>query len=127
MRKFLVCLLLLAAFACTPYEVPSYVGKWVYAGSEPELGAAYADSWVTVDRQWNYTFYDAPSGQTFSGEAKDFSYEGMTITLVTVNETETRTYVAELQFLKDDRMVVKTSSVNGTPTVIYFTRVSRSV
>lgn len=127
MRKFLVCLLLLAAFACTPYEVPSYVGKWVYAKSEPDLGAAYADSWVTVDRQWNYTFYDAPSGQTFSGEANDFSYEGMTITLVTVNETETRTYVAELQFLKDDRMVVKTSSVNGTPTVIYFTRVSRSV
>ena len=123
----LLCALFLAA-ACVPYEIPSYVGEWRYESSEPDLGPGYADSWVQVDKDWNYTFYDAPTGQQFSGSGKDFSHaEGLTVILTTTNDSGTRVYEAELQFLKDDKMVVKTSSVNGVPTVIRFKRVKRSV
>lgn len=128
MRRILLgLLLLLSAFACMPDEVPSYVGTWHYVRSEPDLGAAYADSYVTLDRQWNYTIYDAPSGQTFSGSGQDFSWEKTVITLTVVNEVETRTYTAELQYLKQDWMIVKTSSVNGVETIIEFSRAPRSV
>lgn len=127
MKKLLFgLLLLLSAFACEPDEVPSYVGTWRIVSSEPDLGVAYADSYMTLDRQWNYTIYDAPTGQTFSGSGQDFSWEKMVITLKVVNEEETRTYTAELQYLKRDRMIVKTSSVNGIETVIELTRVPRS-
>lgn len=118
----LLCALLLPA-ACVPYEIPSYMGEWRYESSEPDLGPEYADSWVRVDEDWNYLFYDAPSGQRFSGEGKDFSNDGMIIILTTTNESGTRVYEAELQYLKDDKMVVKTSSINGVPTVIRFYRV----
>lgn len=127
MKKLLFgLLLLLSVFACEPDEVPSYVGTWRIVSSEPDLGVAYADSYMTLDRQWNYTIYDAPTGQTFSGSGQDFSWEKMVITLKVVNEEETRTYTAELQYLKRDRMIVKTSSVNGIETVIELTRVPRS-
>lgn len=127
MKKLLFgLLLLLSVFACEPDEVPSYVGTWRIVSSEPDLGVAYADSYMTLDRQWNYTIYDAPTGQTFSGSGQDFSWEKMVITLKVVNEEETRTYTAELQYLKQDRMIVKTSSVNGIETVIELTRVPRS-
>lgn len=121
----LLCALFLAA-ACIPYEVPSYVGEWRYESSEPDLGPAYADSWVRVDKDWNYLFYDAPTGQRFTGEGKDFSHDGLTVILTTANDSGTRVYEAELQFLKDDKMVVKTSSVNGVPTVIRFYRVKHN-
>ncbi|MCR4860175.1 MAG: hypothetical protein K5910_05895 [Bacteroidales bacterium] len=120
--------LLLAIFlgiflpACQPEEVPSYVGKWLYSGSEPDLGDDYDGSYVIVDRLWEYSFYDAPSGQTFSGTGRDFVHEGLQITLTASNDYETRIYVVQLQFLKEDRMVVQTASVNGTPTEIRFTR-----
>ena len=42
------------------------------------------------------------------------------------NDSGTRSYVATMQYLKDDKMVVQTASVNGTPTEIRFTRVPGS-
>lgn len=119
----LLCTLSLLA-ACIPYEVPSYVGEWHYESSEPDLGPDYAGSWVRVDEDWNYLFYDAPTGQRFTGKGKDFTHGGgLTITLTTTNDSGTRVYEAELQYLKDDKMIVKTASVNGVPTVIRFYRV----
>ena len=131
MRRFfhllaLLCALFLLA-ACYEYEVPSYVGEWRYESSEPDLGPEYAGSWVRVDKNWNYLFFDAPSGQRFSGDGTDFTHgEGLVITLTTTNDSETRVYEVELQYLKEGRMKVKTSSVNGVPTVIHFYRVQRS-
>jgi len=122
----LCALCALLATACVPYEVPSYVGEWRYESSEPDLGPDYADSFVRVDKDWNYLFYDAPTGQRFTGEAKDFSHDGMVVTLTATNESGTRIYEAELQFLKEDKMIVKTSSVNGIETVIHFYRVTRN-
>ena len=130
MRRLLrLSALLLAALllaACEPDEVPSYVGKWQYAGSDPDLGPGYAESYVEVDRRWIFTFYDAPSGQTFSGTSENLSHDGLTITMTVSNDSGTRSYVATMQYLKDDKMVVQTASVNGTPTVIRFTRVPGS-
>jgi len=117
----LSCLVLLLG-SCRQEEIPSYVGTWHYAGSTPELGEAYSGSWVELDRRWNYTFYDAPSGQSFSGTAEDFQHDGMVITLTASNELGTRTYVATLKYLKEDLMKVESSSVNGTMTEIRFTR-----
>ena len=116
----LACLLPLAS--CEREEVPSYVGTWLYASSEPDLGPAYAGSYVTVDKKWNYTYYDAPSGRLVSGEASDFTHDGLVITLTSQTEDGPVTYVAELQYLKEDKMIVQTESVNGTPTRIVFVR-----
>lgn len=122
----LLCALFLVA-ACYEYEVPSYVGEWHYESSEPDLGTEYAGSWMRVDKSWNYLIYDAPTGQRFSGDGKDFEHgEGLVITLTTTNESGTRIYVAELQYLKEGRMTVKTSSVNGVPTVIHLYRLLHS-
>ncbi len=117
-----LCALSLLAVSCVPYEEPSYVGTWRYESSEPDLGPGYADSYVEVDKKWNYTFYDAPTGQYFSGSGQDFAHDGLTVILTATNDSETRIYEAEMQFLKDDKMIVKTASVNGTPTVIRFYR-----
>jgi len=113
---------LLSLVSCVDDEVPSYVGTWRYESSEPDLGPAYAGSYVTVDRRWNYRYYDAPSELLVSGKAEDFSHEGMSITLTSRTEDGTRIYVAELLYLKDDKMIVQTASVNGTPTKIHFFR-----
>lgn len=127
MRRAFRILALLCAFfllaGCFEYEVPSYVGEWRYEYSEPDLGPGYEDSWFRLDRNYNYVIYDAPSGQRFSGDGKDFAHvDGLVMTLTTTNDSETRVYEAELQYLKGGKMKVKTSSVNGVPTVIHFYR-----
>ena len=127
MKPHAVILTLLGALSllvasCVPYEEPSYVGNWRYESSEPDLGPGYADSYVELDKKWNYTFYDAPTNQYFSGSGQDFTYDGLTVILTATNGSGTRVYEAELQFLKEDKMIVKTTSVNGTPTVIRFYR-----
>ena len=127
MRRAFRILALLCAFfllaGCFEYEVPSYVGEWRYEYSEPDLGPGYEDSWFRLDRNYNYVIYDAPSGQRFSGDGKDFAHvDGLVMTLTTTNDSETRVYEAELQYLKGGKMKVYTSSVNGVPTVIHLYR-----
>ena len=119
----LLCALFLLA-GCFYYEVPSYVGEWHYESSDPDLGPGYEDSWFQLERNYNYVIYDAPSGQRFSGEGKDFKHgEGLTVTLTTSNDSGSRVYEAKLKYLKEGKMTVETSSVNGIPTVIHFYRV----
>lgn len=121
LSAILACLFFLPC-SCNREEEPSYVGTWHYDSSTPELGEEYRDSWFTVDRRWNYTIYDAPSGQTFSGRGTDIIHDGMTITITLSSDTGTRSYVSTLTYLKDGLMKVETSSVNGTPTEIRFNR-----
>lgn len=112
--------------ACRQDETPSYVGVWRYESSTPDLGSGYIGSYVEVDRRWNYAFYDAATGQKFSGTAEDFAHDGMVVTLTASNDEGTRVFVCTLKYLKEDRMIVESSSVNGTLTEISFIRDRRS-
>ncbi|MBP5210359.1 MAG: hypothetical protein J6Z27_00780 [Bacteroidales bacterium] len=126
MRKLAYMAAIVAAVlslaGCEPEYVPSYVGTWLYVSSEPALDPAYKGSYVTVEKNWDYSYFDASTNDTFSGDYNDYLYEGTTITLTSKGEKETRVYKVELKRLKEGRMVVETSSVNGVPTVIEFSR-----
>ena len=127
MKKKLTILLFtaLALAGCRKEEPRSYVGTWNYLDSTPDLGPAYEDSWVKVDKNYNYSFYDAPSGKTVEGTYEDFAYEGLTITLTPAAEYGFPSITFKLTRLKDDLMVVETSDVGeGDPTTIRFSRVS---
>ncbi|MBQ7222454.1 MAG: hypothetical protein IJS02_03190 [Bacteroidales bacterium] len=107
---------------CEKEYVPSYVGTWLYVSSEPALDPAYNESYVVVKSNWDYSYFDSSTNETFSGDYNDYKYEGTTITLTSRGENETRVYVVVLKRLKEGRMVVETSSVNGTLTTIEFSR-----
>lgn len=126
-------LLMLSAFfaafiitSCVDEHVPSYAGKWVYLDSEPDLGETYKESYVTVTDKFDYIFYDAPSGTTVRGSREDFTHKGFTITLTPDEKYGSQSYVAYLRYLKNNLMVVETSSVNGTATTIRFHRLEGS-
>ena len=112
--------------SCEEEHVPSYVGTWVYLDSEPDLGEAYKESYVTVTKDFDYIFYDAPSGTTVKGTRDDFSHKGFTITLTPDEKYGSQAYVAYLRYLKNNLMVVETSSVNGELTTIRFSRLEGS-
>ena len=127
MKKWLIILLLstLVFAGCRKEEPLSYVGTWNYLDSTPDLGPAYADSWVTVEKNYDYKFYDAPSGKTVEGTYRDFAHEGLTITLTPAAEYEFPCFTFKLTRLKDDLMVVETYDLGeGDPTTIRFSRVS---
>ncbi|MBR4775624.1 MAG: hypothetical protein IK008_05965 [Bacteroidales bacterium] len=127
MKKWLIilCFAALAFAGCRKEEPRSYQGTWNYLDSTPDLGPAYADSWVKVDKNYNYSFYDAPSGKTVEGGNQDFTYEGLNITLSPAAKYEFPSFTFKLTRLKDDLMVVETYDLGeGNPTTIRFSRVS---
>lgn len=111
---------------CEDDHVPSYVGKWVYLDSEPELGEAYRESYVIVTKEFDYIFFDAPSGLTVRGTRDDFTHKGFTVTLTPNASYGSPSYTAYLKYLKNNLMVVETSSVNGELTTIRFSRLEGS-
>lgn len=111
---------------CEEDHVPSYVGKWVYLDSEPDLGEAYRESYVIVTKEFDYIFYDAPSGTTVKGTRNDFTHKGFTVTLTPAEIYGSQSYTAYLKYLKNNLMVVETSSVNGELTTIRFSRLEGS-
>lgn len=120
-------ILLLALFlfsGCSKEETPSYVGRWEYLDSDPDLGPAYKESYLEVQKNWNFTFYDAPSGKTVSGTPDDFTNEGLTITMTPAPKYDFPTITFKLTRLKDNLMEVETEDVGeGHPTTIHFSRV----
>ena len=127
MKKWLIILFMtaLALAGCRKEEPRSYEGTWTYLDSTPDLGPAYAESWVKVDRDYNYSFYDAPSGKTVEGTYNDFAYEGLTVTMTPPAKYEFPSFNFKLTRLKDDLMVVETYDLGeGNPTTIRFSRVS---
>ena len=126
MKKWLIVFLFaaLALAGCRKEEPLSYVGTWNYLDSTPDLGPAYADSWVTVEKNYDYKFYDAPSGKTVEGTWEDYHHEGLTITLTPAQEYDFPPFTFKLTRLKDDLMVVETYDLGeGDPTTIRFSRV----
>lgn len=116
---------LLSFAGCSKQEVPSYVGKWVYLDSTPDLGPLYSESYVRLNKDWDYLFYDGPSGKKVEGSWEDFSNDGLTITLSPAPEYDFPPVKAKLLRLKDNLMVIETESLgDGTLTTIRFSRVS---
>lgn len=127
MKKFLHILLpvLLLAAGCRKEETPSYVGRWEYLDSQPDLGPAYSQSWFTVSKYMDYSFYDVQSGKTVEGTREDFLHEGLTITLVPAEEYGFPPLTFKLTRLKDNLMEIETTDIGeGNPTTIRFSRVS---
>lgn len=122
MRKFIAILLLAALSSCTPERKPSYAGMWRYVCSEPDLGPQYKESWVEVDRKWNYFIHDGGTGLDYSGGMTDFSLSGMKVTLSVGEGGSGGVFVSEVLYLKDGFMKVRTDSVNGILTEIHFRR-----
>lgn len=127
MKNFphILLLILLLASGCRKEETPSYVGRWEYLDSQPDLGPAYAQSWFTVTKNMDYSFYDAPSGKTVEGTWEDFLHEGLTITLTPAEEYDFPSFTFKLTRLKDNLMEIETTDIGeGDPTTIHFSRVS---
>lgn len=116
---------LLLPAGCKKDETPSYVGRWEYLDSTPDLGPAYAQSYLVIAKDFDYIFFDAPSGKTVKGTWEDFSNEGLTITLTPGADYDFPVITFKLTRLKDNLMVVETWDVGeGDPTTIRFSRVS---
>ena len=126
MRRFFHIALLTAVLlaGCRKEEPLSYVGRWEYLDSEPDLGPAYSASYLEVKKNWDYSFYDAPSGKTVSGTWEDFVNDGLTVTMTPAAKYDFPSITFKLTRLKDNLMVVETSDVGtGNPTTIRFSRV----
>lgn len=118
--SFCLTAILLLAVSCKKEEIPSYVGTWLYSCSNPDLGPEYKDSYVRVEKNWDYEFYDGGTGMKFSGDGLDFSADGLTITLNAHNDDVSVVFVATVTYLKGGKMKVVTDSVNGMMTEIEF-------
>ena len=120
----IVLLTVILLGGCRKQEPLSYVGRWEYLDSEPDLGPDYADSYLVIAKDFDYHFFDAPSGKTIKGTWEDFSNEGLTITLTPGAGYDFPVISFKLTRLKDNLMVVETWDVGeGDPTTIRFSRV----
>jgi hypothetical protein len=120
----IVLLTVILLGGCRKEEPLSYVGRWEYLDSEPDLGPDYADSYLVIAKDFDYHFFDAPSGKTIKGTWEDFSNEGLTITLTPGAGYDFPVISFKLTRLKDNLMVVETWDVGeGDPTTIRFSRV----
>ena len=127
MRKWLQALLLVLFLlpSCEKEPFPSYVGTWRYASSEPDLGPAYEQSWVMVNRAWAYTIYDAPTGLLYVGDSEDFRTHGQEVALTVGSGDKSRTFVCRVLRLKGGELVGETESLTGVTTRIRFVRISK--
>lgn len=123
MKRFLcIALMLMAVLSCRrePY---SYEGLWNYDCSEPDLGEAYRGSWLYVEKGWDFTWWDASTGQKFTGNGNSMQREeGFIVTVTSRNKSENRVYTVEIKRLKDGVMEVITDSLNGVETRIRLVR-----
>lgn len=123
MKRILVILILCAALVSCKKETPSYVGKWVYVESDPDIGEQYKGSYFEVARNWDYYYYDASTGEEFGGDSGDYEKSGTTsITLTSKRKGKTRVYNVELKRLKDGVMIIETSDITGELTSVTFNR-----
>lgn len=101
----------------------SYEGKWNYESSDPDLGEAYKGSWLYVEKDWDFTWWDASTKTKFTGNGSNLkSEDDFVITVTSKSKDEKRVYRVELKRLKDGVMEVLTESINGVETTVKLLR-----